>query len=58
MNCCFLANILVDTIYLFAGKFSYIFLSKAVYKKVVEMSTKRRQCRNNPDVFATFVVNI
>ena len=27
---------------LFAGKFSYIFLNKAVYEKVVEMSTKRR----------------
>ena len=38
-------------IYLLAGKFSYIILNKAVYEKVVEMSTKRRQCRNNPDVF-------
>ena len=51
MNCCYLANILMNTIYLFAGKFSYIVLNKAVYKKVVEMSTKQRQCRNNPDVF-------
>ena len=51
MNCCFLANILRGTIYLFAGKFSYIILNKAVYEKVVEMSTKQRQCRNNSDVF-------
>ena len=51
MDCCFLANILVGTIYLFAEKFSYIVLNKAVYEKVVEISTKRRQCRNNPDVF-------
>ena len=35
---------------LFVGKFSYVVLNKAVYEKVVEMSTKRRQCRNNPDV--------
>ena len=51
MNCYFLANILMGTIYLFEGKFSYIVLNKAVYEKVVEMSTKRRKCRNNPDVF-------
>ena len=51
MNCCFLANILMGTIYLFAEKFSYIILNKDVYEKVVEMSTKRRQCRNNPSVF-------
>ena len=51
MNCRFLANILISTIYLFAGKFSYIVLNKAVYEKVVEMSIKRRQCQNNPDVF-------
>ena len=50
MNCCFLANILMATIYLFAGNFSYIVLNKAVYEKVVEMSTKRRQCQNNLDV--------
>ena len=43
---------LMGTIYLFAGKFSYIILNKTVYEKVVEMSTKRRQCRNNPDVFS------
>ena len=41
----------MGTIYLFAEKFSCIFLNKAVYEKVVEMSTKRRQCRNNSDVF-------
>ena len=41
----------MDTIYLFAGKFSYIVLNKAVYEKGVDMSTKRRQCRNNPNVF-------
>ena len=41
----------MGTIYLFAGKFSFIVLNKAVYEKVVEMSTKRRQCRNNPDIF-------
>ena len=35
----------------FTEKFSYIVLNKAVYEKVVEMSTKRRQCRNNADVF-------
>ena len=51
MNCCSLTNILMGTIYLFAGKFSYIVLNKVVHEKVVEMSTKRRQCRNNPDVF-------
>ena len=51
MTCCFLANILMGTIYLFAGKFSYIVFNKAVYEKVVEMSTKRRLRRNNPDVF-------
>ena len=51
MNCCFLANILMGTIYSFAGKFSYIVLKKSVYEKVVEMSTKQRQCQNNPDVF-------
>ena len=51
MNCCFLANILMGTIHLFAGKFSYIVLNKAVYEKVVDMSTKPRQCQNNPDVF-------
>ena len=50
MNWCFLANILMGIIYLFAGKFSYIILNEAVYEKVVEMSPKRRQCRNNPDV--------
>ena len=50
MNCCFLAKILMGSIYLFARKFSYIVLNKAVYEKVVEMSTKRRQCQNNPDV--------
>ena len=41
----------MGTIYLFAGKYGYIVLKKAVYEKVVEMSSKRRQCRNNPDVF-------
>ena len=51
MNCWCLANILIGIIYLFAGKFSYIVLNKAVNEKVVEMSTKRRQCRHNPDVF-------
>ena len=51
MNCCFLANILMGTIHLFVGKFSYIVLNKAVYEKVVKITTKRRQCQNNPDVF-------
>ena len=51
MNCCFLANLLMGTIYLFGGKFSYIVLNKAVYEKVVEMITEQRQCRKNPDVF-------
>ena len=51
MNCCFLANILMGTIYLYAGNFDYVVLNKAVNQKIVEMSTKRRQCRNNPDVF-------
>ena len=37
--------------YIFAGKFSYIVLNKAVCEKEVEMSTERRQCQNNPDVF-------
>ena len=41
----------MGSIYLFAGKFSYVVLNKAVCEKVVEMSTKRRQCRNNTDVF-------
>ena len=51
MNCCFLANILMGTEYLFAGKFSYIVSNKAAHEKLVEMSTKRRQCLSNPDVF-------
>ena len=51
MSCCFLANIWMGTIYLFAGKFSYIVLNKALCEKIVEMSTKQRQCRNDPDVF-------
>ena len=38
-------------IYLFAGKFRYIVLNKAAHEKVVEMTTERRQCRSNPDVF-------
>ena len=41
----------MGTIYLFAAKFSYIVLNKAVHEKVVAMSTKQRQCRNNPGVF-------
>ena len=41
----------MNTIYLFVGKFSYIVLNKAVFEKVIEMSTKRMQCRNNPKVF-------
>ena len=41
----------MGTVYLFAEKFSYIFLNRAVYEKVVEMNTKRRQCRNKLDVF-------
>ena len=44
-------NIKMGTTYLFARKFSYIVLNKAVYEKVVEMSTKRRQCRNNSGIF-------
>ena len=44
-------ELLMGATYLFAGRFSYIVLNKATYKKVVEMSTKRRQCRNNPNVF-------
>ena len=51
MNFWFLADILMGTIYLFTKKFSYIVLNKAVYEKVIGMSTERRQCRNNPDVF-------
>ena len=51
MDCCFLAKILMGTIHLFAGKFSYIVLNKTVYEKLEEMSTKQRQCRNNPDMF-------
>ena len=38
-------------LYLIAGKFSCTVLNKAIYEKVVEMNTKRRQYRNNPDVF-------
>ena len=41
----------MGTMYLFKKKISYIVLNKAVYEKVVEMSTKQRQCQNNPDVF-------
>ena len=35
------------TIYLFAEKFSYLVLNRGVgqHEKIVEMSTKRRQCR-------------
>ena len=47
----------MGTVYLFAGKFSYIFLNKAVYEKVVEMISE-----GNAEIiqtyFATFVVNI
>ena len=43
---------------LFAEKFSYIALNKAVNEKVVEISTKQKQCRNNLHVFATFAVNV
>jgi len=39
-DACFLAKILKVTIYLFAGKFSYIVLNKAVYDKTLKMSTK------------------
>ena len=39
INRCFLANILLGTTYSFAGKFNYIIVNKAVYEKVVEMST-------------------
>ena len=39
---------------LLVEKFSYVVLNVAVYEKVIEMSTKRRQCRNNPDVFCYF----
>ena len=38
-------------LYLFAKKFIYVVLNKVIYEKVVEMSTKRRQYRNNLDVF-------
>ena len=41
----------MGAIYLFSGTFCYIVLNKAVCEKVVEMSTKRRRCRNNPNVF-------
>ena len=41
----------MDTSYLLAGKFSDIVMNKAVHEKVVKMSTKRRQCQNNSDVF-------
>ena len=51
MNRCFLANVLMGTIYLFAGKFSYIVLHKTAYEKELEMSIKRKQYRNNPNVF-------
>ena len=40
----------MGALYLLAGKFSYIVLNKAVYEKVVAVSTKRRQCRNNSDI--------
>ena len=45
---------LVNEQLLFAVKFSYGIFNKTtdfVYKKVVKMSSKRRQCRNHPDVF-------
>ena len=41
----------MGAISLFAGKFSYIVMNKVLYEKETEMSIKRRQCRNNPDVF-------
>jgi len=50
-SCRFVSTIVKHPVYLFAGKFSYIVLNKAVYEKVVEMNSKRRQCQNNPDVF-------
>ena len=49
----------MGTIYIHLQEnFFCIILNKAVYEKAVGMSTKRRQCRNNLDAFATFVVNI
>ena len=58
MNCCFLANILMGTIYLFAGKFSYIVLNKAKYEKVVEIALCEGNAKTIQTYFATFVVNI
>ena len=43
MNCYFLANFLMGTIYLFARKSSYIVLN--------QLSIKQRQSRHNPDIF-------
>ena len=37
--------------YIFICRKIYSVLNKALQEKVVEMSTKRRQYRNNPDVF-------
>ena len=42
---------LSPTVFLFAGKFNYIVCNKAKNEKVVEMSTKRRQCQSNPKVY-------
>ena len=48
----------MGTIYLFAGKFSYIVFNKAVYENVVEMSTKQSNAETIQTYFGTFVVNI
>ena len=58
MNCWFLANTLMGTIYLFAGKFSYYVLNKAEYEKVVEIELSDGNAKTIPTYVATFVVNI
>ena len=48
----FILNKLVNEQFLFAANFSYSIFSKTTdFVKVVKMSSKRRQCRNHPDVF-------
>ena len=50
----FILNKLVNEQFLFAAKFSYSIFNKTtdfINEKVVKMSSKRRQCRNHPDVF-------
>ena len=48
----------MGTIYFFAKEFSYIFLNKDVYEKVVKIALSEGNTETIQTYFATFVVNI